>query len=69
MQGYEREVSLMPYVGWTIEADEVVSMSVDELGLRILDDVVLAAAGDSRSPNEHTWCERSPKTTAPLTGL
>jgi uncharacterized protein (TIGR02391 family) len=45
----------MPYAGWTVEADEVLSMSVDELGFRILDDIVQASASGSHSQSENSW--------------
>jgi uncharacterized protein (TIGR02391 family) len=46
----------MPYAGWTLGADEVEAMTVDELGLRILDDVIAARDVQAiQRPNEHTW--------------
>lgn len=44
--------SMSVYPGWTLSAEQVVELPVDELGLRILADV--AATSDSH-PNRHNW--------------
>jgi uncharacterized protein (TIGR02391 family) len=52
---------MTPYVGWTPEPDEVLALSVDELGLRVLADIAFqqsvpgAQQAGLEALNERTW--------------
>jgi hypothetical protein len=43
-----------PYLGWTLEADEVVALPLDDLALRVLKD-----ARDADEWNWHNWVKRA----------
>ena len=49
------------YVGWTLDPDEVLALSVDELGLRVLADIAFqqsapgAQQAGLQALNERTW--------------
>jgi uncharacterized protein (TIGR02391 family) len=45
----------VPYQGWTLEADEVVALSRDELALLILADIDAAEREASQGPSEQNW--------------